>query len=91
MSGTMILECFFLYALLLDCEGIKTPLEVPHQVEQAHRLIRAMNARNERSARAGLNHWLHRCDGCFKRVKRADTEEVCKYNSLRKEIVLRSC
>lgn len=78
LSGTMILETFFLYALLQDCAEREEPLELPHQVEQAHRLLRSMNGRNERTGKVGLNHWLHRCEGCFKTVKEVGSEEICE-------------
>lgn len=77
LTGTCVLDSFFLYALLLEGEERSIALEVPHQVQHVHRLLRLMNKRNETTATKGLQHWLHTCSGCFKVVEEADTGNRC--------------
>lgn len=78
LSGTTVLECFFLFALLLEAEARSQPLQLPHQMEHVHRLMKAMNERNERVAAEGLKHWFHTCTGCLKSVVESGTGDTCE-------------
>lgn len=78
MTGTAVLDCFFLYSLLLEADERSVRLELPHQVQHAHRLMRALNERNASNASNGLKHWLHSCDGCFKLVEAVGSGRTCK-------------
>lgn len=75
VSYRIILECFFLYSLLLDCRGEGTPLALPHNVHQTHRLLSALDSRNSKIAEQGLTHWHHRCKMCFKTITNEETGE----------------
>lgn len=78
MNGTTVLDSFFIYALLNDCQKRDTKLILPHHGEQSERLLRAMEEKNSRTAGVGLNHWNHRCGECFKRVTDKETGLECK-------------
>lgn len=75
MHPGMVLECFFLYSLLLQSSHDGELLELPHQGEQQTRLLNALNARNKRAAGTGLLHWSHTCDWCHPVVKNPLTGE----------------
>lgn len=75
--GTIFLDCFFIYALLKERESEGEALELPHQVEHAYRLTRAMNDRNVKTGSNGLHHWYHACDGCVKTVTENETGRRC--------------
>lgn len=78
VDGTLILDCFLLYAILLGKEESGVPLELPHHSERAHRLTTVLNERNRESADVGLRHWSHRCNDCFKTVTEEGTGARCE-------------
>lgn len=75
MNPTIVLDCFFLYALLCDSKRRGIGLELPHQGEQASRLLNALDRRNQESAGTGLLHWDHSCDECHPLLKSELTGE----------------
>lgn len=78
-SYAVILDCFFLYALLKDCQRSDTALELPHNGDHSDRLTVLMHTRNERIAGTGLDHWNHKCKECFKRVRDSRDGIECTY------------
>lgn len=78
VSYRSVLECFFLYSLVLDSKTQNRPLVLPHNIPQQHRLMLALDERNARVASNGLVHWPHKCNECFQTVRDDQNGEECE-------------
>lgn len=73
MTPSMLLDAFFLHALLKEAVKKGNRLQLPHHGEQASRLIGPLNLRNIQTAGVGLHQWGHRCDACHVRIVESET------------------
>lgn len=78
ISCTVILDAFFLHALLLESRRNESPLVLPHHGQSFDRLTARMHERNSETAIHGLHHWTHRCEVCFKDIENQTTGETCE-------------
>lgn len=65
LNGIMVLETFFLHALLRFHLRIGQPLTVEHHGKKTRRLDKAMQYRNAAMAGTGQPQWAHACSGCM--------------------------
>ncbi|KAJ7510392.1 hypothetical protein B0H11DRAFT_1701987, partial [Mycena galericulata] len=65
LTGDLVLDSFFLNALLRDKQKRKEALSIPHGGYQNHRLDQALSERNYRMAGTGQDHWAHACNKCM--------------------------
>lgn len=72
LNGEIVLESFFLHAVLQDKAQRQEKLSVPHHTFQIHRLDEAMRERNYRMVGTGQEMWGHACDRCMRIFKGAD-------------------
>lgn len=73
-----VLDCFFLYSLLVSYSKEGRALSLPHRGEQSCRLVSALDERNKSSAGTGLPHWGHKCDMCHPMVLDPLSGTECK-------------
>jgi hypothetical protein len=67
MDTDTVLDAFFLYSLLLDCESIETSLILTHNVSSnVEHLEPALQACNSHMAGPGQPEWNHACNLCTK-------------------------
>ncbi|KAF9022076.1 hypothetical protein BDZ89DRAFT_956953 [Hymenopellis radicata] len=69
ITQDIVLEAFFLHALLRRCQYDNILLSVPHCGDQAHRLDAALDVANRRMAATGQPQYGHACNRCMKVVK----------------------
>lgn len=67
LSDVLVLDAFFLHALLRHKDSRQEQLELPHGGLQKVRFIRAMDERNYFMAGTGQEMWPHACDNCMKK------------------------
>ncbi|KAJ7498852.1 hypothetical protein FB451DRAFT_1347307 [Mycena latifolia] len=72
LDGELVLESFFLHAVLKDKSEQNLKLSVPHHGFQNHRLDQALQERNYRMVGTGQEMWAHACDRCMKVYQGAD-------------------
>lgn len=78
-SPKIILDTFFLHAVLKDRERQGISLHSKHSAVHGERLAEVMHDRNERSAGTGLNHWSHKCDDCRVKVYEDRSGMECEW------------
>ncbi|KAJ7486073.1 hypothetical protein B0H11DRAFT_1721890, partial [Mycena galericulata] len=66
LSGDLVLEAFFLHAIMRWKSNRGEPLALPHHGHQNHRLDEVLADRNYRMAGTGQEMWAHTCDRCTK-------------------------
>lgn len=66
LTAEIVLDAFFLHALLKSAHRQQNALCVPHNGPQSQRFEAAMRARNKYMSGTGQEHWAHACDTCTK-------------------------
>lgn len=66
LSGEVVLDAFFIHALLKDAIKNEMVLKVPHRGLHKHRFDQALLERNRRIAGTGQEMWAHACTSCMK-------------------------
>ncbi|KAJ7221442.1 hypothetical protein GGX14DRAFT_353507, partial [Mycena pura] len=66
LDGELVLDAFFLHAVLRDQSTWHQVLSLPHHGPQRHRLDEAFRQRNYYMAGKGQEMWAHACDRCMK-------------------------
>jgi hypothetical protein len=66
LHGDLVLDSFFLHALLRHWEVQRGILSLPHHGLQRHRFDNALNQRNYFMAGTGQEMWAHACSRCMK-------------------------
>ncbi|KZV90926.1 hypothetical protein EXIGLDRAFT_592899, partial [Exidia glandulosa HHB12029] len=66
LRGALVLEAFFLHALLRFYSQRQGSLTVPHHGKKEHRLDAALHFRNSAMAGTGQPQWAHACNSCMK-------------------------
>jgi hypothetical protein len=65
LHADVVLDAFFLHALLRDFDENNHQLSLPHTGLQRHRFDCALDQRNYRMAGTGQEMWAHACDKCM--------------------------
>lgn len=87
ISGQVVLDAFFIHALLCDRTIRGSTLAIPHHGLHRDRLEDALMERNLRLAGTGQEMWGHACGSCMKVIDTQDGSE----NPLREcSLILRS-
>lgn len=81
LSAEVIVDAFFLSALLRWTAQQGIILRAPHHGPQSSRFDAAMHQRNVYMAGTGQDQWSHACTGCMK-VKQDEQGRNCKCRSL---------
>lgn len=76
LSGDLVLDAFFLHALLREKYLHDEPLLLPHGGLQRQRFNRSLDERNTRMAGTGQEMWAHACNKCMK-FYRAPDDKIC--------------
>ncbi|KAJ7705050.1 hypothetical protein B0H17DRAFT_1126652 [Mycena rosella] len=66
LAGDLVLESFFLHAILHDKTHHNEPLVLPHHGPQNHRFDEVLAERNYRMVGTGQEMWAHTCHRCTK-------------------------
>ncbi|TDL22076.1 hypothetical protein BD410DRAFT_723567, partial [Rickenella mellea] len=66
ITGYVVLDGFFMHALLQDKERRNEKLKLPHSGLQEDRLNQSLQERNYRMAGTGQEMWAHACNVCQK-------------------------
>ncbi|KAJ7708801.1 hypothetical protein B0H17DRAFT_1124602 [Mycena rosella] len=66
LTGPLVLDAFFLYAILQDKQNRRETLSLPHHGYQNRRFDRELAERNYRMAGTGQDMWAHACNRCMK-------------------------
>ncbi|KAJ7086968.1 hypothetical protein C8R44DRAFT_650414, partial [Mycena epipterygia] len=66
LTGDLVLDSFFLHAILHDKQSRREPFSVPHHGYQNHRFDEALAQRNYQMAGTGQPMWAHACNRCMK-------------------------
>ena len=75
----MVLDAFFLNALLRDKAVQGKLLQLPHHGAQNQRFDAQLSARNMRMAGTGQEMWAHACDECM-HIYRGEDGQLCKHS-----------
>lgn len=81
LRDELVLDAFFLHALLRDKEVRHTQLSLPHNGWQRVRFNTALDERNYAMAGTGQEMWHHACANCMKTWTGEDGCE-CNYHFL---------
>ncbi|KAJ7222563.1 hypothetical protein GGX14DRAFT_513671 [Mycena pura] len=76
ISPDIVLDAFFLQALLRRCRRYAKPLLLMHNTEQERRLDSAMEEYNQLMAGTGQPQYTHACHDCLKIYKHPDTDQL---------------
>ncbi|KAJ7225287.1 hypothetical protein GGX14DRAFT_349519 [Mycena pura] len=72
LAGDLVLDSFFLHALLRDKRHRGLVLKLPHHGHQNHRFDEALAERNYFMVGTGQEMWAHTCNRCTKMYQGAD-------------------
>lgn len=77
LGADLVLEAFFLYAILRDKEHRRLRLSLPHHGLQNHRLDTVLAERNYIMVGTGQEMWAHTCSRCT-RIYQGEDGNWCK-------------
>ncbi|KAF9006349.1 hypothetical protein BDZ89DRAFT_1025657 [Hymenopellis radicata] len=76
ITREMVLEAFFLHALLRRCQQAAILLSIPHGRDQDHRLDQALDDANARMAGTGQPQYAHACDHCMQLIQGSEGNTI---------------
>ncbi|KAJ7025987.1 hypothetical protein C8F04DRAFT_966979, partial [Mycena alexandri] len=73
LDGELVLDAFFLHAVLRDKSARQSVLSLPHHGPQRRRLDQVQQERNFRMVGTGQEFWAHACNRCMKIYQGTDS------------------